>query len=328
MMLTTMSNFPCAQTVASKELPKLEINRHTPPPIVAPKKSKPSKPKDPRQIYTRIFKIISYSCCPPAEGEKSTTKSAKAILEEAGIGFPKGTNAQYNPQMGLLTVSHNAEGMSFVEAYVESISGKAEKYILFQVEIYRLPTALVLQLQESAELHSDHAPERNAVLKLAKQGQVEFVTSINLEARSGQRAKFEDAVEYRYLDHYEWDKNRKKALPVFETRDIGTFFEVDPVLGADEFTLDINFYLEYHTAAPGQKISQVRFPNKDNNISAPLPVFHKESISTSFATITGTTKIIGTFRPTGKPEYQQEGLMDLIFLKSTIMFLKPEESPQ
>ncbi len=324
LMLGNIAILPDHQTATAANLPKLEIYRPEASPVPA---QEIAEPRDPNQIYTRSFKIISYSCCPPPENKKRKTRSAKSVLEEAGIDFPKGTDAKYNPHFGVLTVSHNEAGMSLVEIYIASISGKAEKYILLQIEIYRMPAALVFQIQESAESQSDHGPERNAVLKLAKNDQVQFVTSVALDARSGQRAKLENAAEYRYLDHYEWDEGRKKSLPVFKTRSVGTIFEADPVLGANEFSLDINFHFEHHTATPTQKITQIRLPGSEDNITVSLPVFHTESITTSLSTISGTTQIIGTFRPTGKAEYQQDDLMDIVFLKSTVMFVEPKAHP-
>ena len=301
---------------------KLEIKRPASEVKTSPEEY---KLKDPDKNYKRIFKTS-----PPghrlSEKQKRTAKSAKKILEEAGIDFPKGTNAELDWDTGVLTVNHNPEGMLLIEAYIDRISSSAERALQWQVEIYRLPALLVLELQDSSIRQADHAPERDAVLKLVKKGQARLITSLSLECRSGQRAKFVDGKEYRFIDHYEWQKDSDTVLPVFEERLIGTIFEIDPVLGADNITIDLSFSLEHHTAPPEHELTQIRLPESDNNIEFSLPVFHCKTIITQITIRSGTTQIVGTFRPSGKPEYKQEDLMDIVFLKSTVMFVDPKES--
>lgn len=303
----------------AKNPPKLEINRPTTP---TPKTDPGEfKLKDPDELYTRIFKTPPAGYAPSYK-QKHNTRTPKQILEEFGVNFPKGSSAKYDWETGFLTITNNEAGMAYVETYLDYIANHAEKNLQFQVEIYRLPSLLVLELQDSAGKHSDNTPERDAVLKLVKQGHAILITSVDLVCGSGQHGKFEDGIEYRYVDRYEWQESSKKILPVFKTQPTGTIFEVDPVLGADNSTIDVSFHFEHHTAPPEQEMAQIRLPDSENNIDFPLPVFHAKKITTQTTMHSGSTKIIGVYRPTGKPEYQKEDVMEIVFLKGIVVTTK------
>ncbi len=56
-------------------------------------------------------------------------RTAKDILLEAGVTFAPGTSAIYNPGTSQLIVRNTQDQMELIEAYIESIKGKAEKQI-------------------------------------------------------------------------------------------------------------------------------------------------------------------------------------------------------
>ncbi|NOY00630.1 MAG: hypothetical protein GXP30_12985 [Verrucomicrobia bacterium] len=306
--------------IDTKALPELKINRPT---ALLKPASENEAPEDRNEIYTKAFRILSFGGNKHSnEGSKnSEVRSVASILEKAGVEFPVGTNAELNEKEGILTVTHNAVGMEFVRNYLESMYAQAERYIKYQLEIYRLPALLILKLQESADNQSDHKPERDAVLNLVKEGQAHFVKSVTLESRSGQRSKFEDVEEYLCLDRYEWRESANASLPFFESRKVGTIFEVDSILSADTSTIDINFGIEHHTAPPGQTKYQIRLPNTNGSVTVTLPIFHMKKIVTQIHILDGSTRIVAVYRPTGKPEYKTENLMEVIFLKGNVMIL-------
>ncbi|MDF1811938.1 MAG: M56 family metallopeptidase [Verrucomicrobiales bacterium] len=59
--------------------------------------------------------------------------SAKKILSEAGITFPEGTSAIYNPGTSHLIVRNTADQMQLVDAYIDSIRQSFEKLIHIEV---------------------------------------------------------------------------------------------------------------------------------------------------------------------------------------------------
>lgn len=304
--------------VFAQSLPKLEIKRSKAEVKIPPSKF---KLRDPEEIYKRVFKTLP-TCCPPSEKEKRAGRTPQKILEEAGIEFPKGTSAQFDWDTGLLTVAHNPVGMLLVEAYIDQSSSRAERQLIFQLEIYRLSALLVLQLLQSAGEQSDHTPERGAVFKLVEKGHAKLVSALSLECGNGQRAKMVDGVQHRYLDHYEWDEKSKKVFPVFETRDVGTVFEIDPVLGEDDSSLYVSFSLERHTAPPEIETMKIRLPDSDKDVELSAPVFHSKRVTTEITMQAGSSKIICVYRPSGSEEFQKKDLMEVVFLKGFVVSSK------
>lgn len=261
---------------------------------------------------------------PAGGGSESSSPRAestgKNVLEAYGVGFPEGAGAVYDPATGKLTVTATADQLALVDAVMESIQSGMEKMINIRAEIFEIPAIQALELEQSAEARDNHLPEWKAVLEKTGKGGARFVTSASIHARSGQRAKFEDVRERTYVSDYDWaDKEKKERMvPVFESRKFGATLEVDPVLGPDDLTIDLNFNLEYHSAPPAEVINRVRFPGSDRVIEVPTLEFHPKSVTTAITLHDGQVKLVGAWRPTGKPEYENADLMHVAFLKVDI----------
>lgn len=67
----------------------------------------------------------------PAGGSNLIARrTAKQILEGAGIAFPEGSSASYNPATSQLVVRNTQPNLDLVEAYVESITKSAPKMVV------------------------------------------------------------------------------------------------------------------------------------------------------------------------------------------------------
>ena len=83
-------------------------------------------------------------------------------------------------------------------------------------------------------------------------------------------------------------------------------------------TVDLHFQLEYHTAPPSVSTMEVLFPDSKEPLKIPVPEFHGKEIRTVETMLAGTAKLIGSWRPTGKPEFEKNDLMQVVFLKVDI----------
>lgn len=63
-------------------------------------------------------------------GGLSAKKSARQVLEAAGIAFPDGASASYNPANSQLVVRNTQPNLDLVEAYVESTTKSAPKMVV------------------------------------------------------------------------------------------------------------------------------------------------------------------------------------------------------
>ncbi len=238
-------------------------------------------------------------------------KPVQEILSEAGIVFDQGASAVYNHNLSALTVINTRDQLDMVEAYTESIGAREEQHMQVRVEIYELPATLAMQAIESAAPEGRHNAERNAIYKAVGRGSVRLVNTITMMVRSGQRAKVEDVIEYYVKlspNESSGEEPSKGSEQTWEVRQVGTILEVDPLIGSDNTTIDLNLSLEHHTALPETILV---------NGSSVL-AFHFKKTITNFVLLSGSYTLLSSWRPTGKPEYGENDLMHVAFVTANI----------
>jgi len=238
-------------------------------------------------------------------------KPVQEILSEAGIVFGDGASAVYNHDLSALTVINTRDQLDLVEAYTATIGAREEPQMQVRVEIYELPATLAMEAIESAAPEGRHNAERNAISKAVGLGPIRLVNTISVMVRSGQRAKVEDVIEFYVKLSPNESPNEKQTNgddQAREVRQVGTIIEVDPVIGADNTTIDLNLSLEHHTAPP-ETISV-------NGL--PVLAFHSKKATANFVLLSGSYTLLASWRPTGKPEYGENDLMHVVFVTANI----------
>ncbi|MFT5104658.1 MAG: hypothetical protein ACI9UA_000273 [Pseudoalteromonas tetraodonis] len=181
------------------------------------------------------------------------------------------------------------------------------KQIAIRTEIYAMSQLQVLQLLESADSEGDHTPERDAALKLVRDGHAKLVATHSVLTTAGQRTKLDDTVQIEFDQPAAPVATDDKAASAIEpnTRAYGTILEVEPNIDADGFTVNLNLALEHHTAEPefiGHR---------------PLR-YHAKAIQTNCVLIDGIYLVLGTWKPTGRPEYEETGVRHLVFVTANL----------
>ncbi|MCB1063522.1 MAG: hypothetical protein KDN20_11450 [Verrucomicrobiae bacterium] len=290
------------------ELPKREVARDS---GKLSDNEKEETEENPSELITRIFPIPSGLI---------TRKSAREILESYGIEFGEGSSATYNPQSNEITVRQTREQMSLVEAVLSVRYPSGTKAINSRIEIYEFPSASALKLQQSAEDQSDNSREWEETLRRVKEGTATFITSATVLSRSGRRAGVQDTFEVIYAEDFDQQnaEESKSVIPDFSTQNVGTALEVEPVIGGDGETIDINLSLEYHTSPPTKETVNMAVPGTEKAFDVLTPVFHAKKITTQLTLMDGEVKLIGAWRPTGKLEFETRDVMQVAFLKVDI----------
>lgn len=278
---------------------------------------------DPDALYTNVYHISPsfFSAGRRNEaGELFTPhggRSAKEIMESWGITFGPGASAIGGNQGGSqLIVRQTRDQMELVEALIEQMTSSQPKDLAFRIEIFEMPASHALKLQQSTEGTSDHRGEWEATLKLMGERKARFVDSAYILARSGQRSKVSAVEEvFFYLASAPPDQETKnKFYPGFEQRDVGIILEVDPVLQADEETVQVSVNLEYHSAPPTRREESL----KASGDSVGTPIFHAKTIQSEVTIRDGQARLIGAWKPTGDPRFEKDDVRHLIFLKADL----------
>lgn len=220
---------------------------------------------------------------------------------------------------------------------------RMEKQLRIQVEWIELShadfTALMEEkdpLKPSLRKSSNNGPLREKLGKMVAEDKAEIIDTAVVLARSGQRAKVESVREVIYATEYippgatdnDKEKNESKAdakvsvLPTaaaFETRNVGTTLEVDPVLGADEHTVDLSLSPEivYHV---GQEEYGI-YKEGESEVVAKMPLFYTMKLTTQVTMIVGEYLFAGVQSPVDEETMKVDrGRKIMVFLKVDLLY--------
>lgn len=277
----------------------------------------------------------------PAVGAEPTftiRATAKDILQAAGIVFPEGSSANYLPRTSTLVIRNTPENIQLVEAYVMSIKGSVERTVPITMHVIEGPAAEIQAILKQTRGLPDHTP---AWEQLQDNNAISIVSTQWLECRSGQRAKVQAGKQFTFpveagIAPREGQAGAKAegeagealtsgyAEGSFETRLIGTMIEVDPVVGADEQTIDINFAVEYdyaHPSTSGEAERDVGVVALDG----PTTEFHQAEVSASSIFRSGMMRMVSIWRPEGTPDLEQNNTLQALFLRVDLVTLDKSE---
>jgi len=162
-----------------------------------------------------------------------------------------------------------------------------------------------------------------------------------IQTKSGNRAVAENIEEVRYATEFSKapvDKNAKpnQAAPqhaeppqgpieveaqgafptAFETRNAGATLEVEPVLGPDGKTMDLNLCAQ-HVRLLGFDSTTIR-ENGETKISVPQPRFQTNKVTQNISIRAGGRVLLGTYRLTDAPDQ-----MEFFILRANVAPVAP-----
>ncbi len=196
---------------------------------------------------------------------------------------------------------------------------------------------------ESGARSSNDGALRDSLGKMIESGEATLLETAVILARSGQRAKAESIREMVYPTEFKapgWEAAEDEAeesredeaedgdeadflaigAPIpsaFETRNVGTTVEVDPVLGADGKTIDINLNPEivYYT---GDTVHETR--RGEETVEVAIPAFYSMRVIMSVTVRAGEYLLLGTTSPpdaeTGEADRSRKVL---VFVKADVL---------
>lgn len=258
----------------------------------------------------------------PFESHRGPT--AQELLQGQGIGFPQGASAIFHRSAKRLTVTNTAPNLDQVDAFIDSIRiCQTTHGIALTLHLIQADGATLRQIASDHATTSDQAEVLLALEKLIAEGKAKSLQVLRLETRSGQRTTTEAGLQWMMLENVKSDDQGSQSFH-HQLRSAGTRFEVDPVMGPDGFTIDLDFDLEHHFALPAIRNNEAE---KVPSIGSPAIDFHFAKVTTSVTMHSGMTKLIGLWKPEGAPEFEGKDLMQAAFLTATIVQPMTDKKP-
>jgi len=259
--------------------------------------------------------------------DRSDAGAVQQVLTALGIPFPAGTSAEYESRSHKLRVVQTPESMGLIRGLVEeSLSHNRDRgSTAFRFEFYEVPALLALRIEQSASAHADNTPEWETLQSLLGENGIRLLNVALVQARSGERATYENGETYLYPVGYEAepaegkDDGESASTLLFEERLVGTTIEIDPVVGADDHTIDLNFGLEFDTAPPSWVATEAG-PRKTDHGDLPRHAtrIHAKKLTTQLTLHDGAVRLLASWTPTGKPEFESGDTRYLVFFAANI----------
>ena len=277
--------------------------------------------EDPKAWNTKIYRVPPDFLSSSGPAEPSTRRTIRQILEDAGITFPEGATASYNPVSSVIFVKNTNENLSLVDAYVASITKTAPKTVTFTTHVLQGSGPLLRRLTAQVAIKSNHRAELDELLAAVKTGTVQHLDTARIETRSGTRATSKQAVEHTSVTNVHVNE---KGEPAFnqEMRNVGLTVELEPTVGADGETIELNLAPEFHTAPPIEHREHI-IDTQGRRLEFPLTDYFTSKVTTGITVPSGSARLLSLYKPTGKPEFEKDDILQVIFITCDI--LRPGE---
>ena len=185
------------------------------------------------------------------------------------------------------------------------------KNVQIDAEFIEVPEPVI-----TAVLHDPNPPRsgsawRTTIDQLLKEEKAHVASSVTVTTKSGQRATADSSQELTYPTEFEPAKGRaQKSPPVpaqitgsdiptptaFEMRAVGTKLEVEPTIGPDGKTIDLNIAPEL-TSKVGETVQQEIPDGTQTLATIKQPVFHTAKTTTSIVLIDGGSALAAILIP-------------------------------
>ncbi len=268
--------------------------------------------------------------------DQTTHKTIQERLEAAGIEFPPGASASPSGRTSMVIVRNTKAQLERVDAYFEAYRREnSPKQLTVFLEYIEVEAAKYHDWMFENRISTTGTPLRKEVQQWVKSGDATIIETTSTLVRSSQRAKVESVSEKIYptetgtpgvpnevlLEGKDTKAPIEGATPsAFETRNVGTTFEVDPVLGADNFTVDLNLSPEIVT---GNGLTDWPPENSDPMFTISMPRFHAMKITTQVTTLHREYILLGTCKPLKPAMDGRKKPIVLVFARADVAVLYP-----
>ena len=246
---------------------------------------------------------------------QKTTLRMEKVLAMDGINLPVGTAFALDASAQTLAVRTSLEGMELLNFWTRH---EIPSNLIFHLHIVQADAAEIRRIVAETSTLADHTAQWLRLKELAEKGQARLLHTLRIETRSGQRASVESGKQHTHANGLEIDD---KGGIVFEwqQRMAGVRFEIDPALGPDGKTVDIDYSLEHHLAAPTERSETVSDVGKLGRIEVPMTDFHCAKLTTLITTVDGATKLLGVWKPQGNAELEKASVLEAAFLRADVV---------
>ena len=286
------------------------------------------------------------------EPQFSRRMNVEEILRSQGIPFPPGSSANFLSVTSELVVRNTPENIDLVGKFVESIVTSIPKLVVLSLHIAQADADLIRKLERETRRLPDHVSAWKNIEEAVAQGSAKVLRSALITTKSGQQSGYESIIQFVTNTGVSYSSSNSSAdsaeskkesgapsavakasvvsqngAPWLSTsgeiQKVGFDFEIEPTVGADSKTIDLNLASTYDFAPPTQRVSTEPMPEGTRRIAAPSIEFNESEVRLSTTLLSGSTRMISVWKPSGTPELDGD-VLQALFIRADIV---PIERP-
>ncbi|MDP1588809.1 MAG: hypothetical protein Q8M07_13755 [Prosthecobacter sp.] len=274
--------------------------------------------RHPGEQFTRSLRVNQEALHSLMYADGNLKKSAKQVFEEAGVAFPDEASVSYGPATTQILVRNTSENLDKVELFLAKLEDLHQpKTLVFTTHILQAPGPLLRRIASQAAGKRSHHAELDELLAAVKTGGVQSLGTARIETKSGTRGTTLQGTQHNALA--EVGINKAGDPEIFtESRHVGLKVELDPTVVADGRTVELTLDPEFHTAAPFEHRERI-LDTQGRKLEFPLTDYHSAKVTTAITMPSGTARLLSLYKPTGKPEFEKEDILQAIFITCDIL---------
>lgn len=273
----------------------------------------------------------------PLLSEEPEFKSSRKILEEAGVEFPPGASALFDPVTQELTVHNTADAHDLTEAFIDSMPWEGSTPTLaFTLTLVQGPGEVIREANAAASSHVDATPQLDALLaEAAKPGaSVQVVGEMFLETKSGVRATTEAVLERPVMEGFRstTEAIKAEAAPAPTPPTPKPSADDEPLelrpswIRQDGMKLELEALFDRDDKKLAGTVSLHLGPEPPELDSAggrrPAPGLRRASFQAAISMPNGGTRLIGITKPTGREKAEGKDILQAAFLTGSVRRMK------
>jgi len=281
-----------------------------------------SVPKsDSDELFTRSYRVSPDWASEPSGKETSSDdpfaanktssgtliprRTAREILEEAGISFPEGASVFQGGPVSQIVVRNTQENLDKVEKYVEWLEREVQPVrVALTSQVLEAPGPLVRELMAGAGCRSNHKPELEKLLAAVKEGKAKHLGFARIETTAGSNnARLEQGVQHPFLDH-ELEE---------DMRLVGFINEVETQGRSASRPVKLTLSSEFHTAEPRLHREEV-VDFQGRRLEFPLTDFDVMKLTTITRIPDGSARMLAVWKPASKDEAENADVLQVLFI--------------
>ena len=248
---------------------------------------------------------------------RRTERRSPGLLESKGIYFPEGSSASFNPATSSLVVRNTRKNLALVEAWVRDVVHALPKTVTITTHVIQAPGPLLRRLAAQTSGKLNHRAELDELLAAVKIGNAQSLGTNRIETKPGNRASTQQGRKHAALSEVSINKEGVPEIITVE-RNVGFKVELEPTVGDDGQLVELQIAPEFHTAAPIEHRERI-LDTQGRRLEFPLTDYHVAKLTTATTIPDGTARLISLYKPTGKPEFEKEDILQAIFITCDIL---------